>query len=188
MQLLNSDKGYGAIAQTMHWLTVILVILAWALGIFGDDLPKGTPRQVGLSVHLGVGIAILVLLVARLMWRAVNPPPIAEATEFGGWLGKWGDPAAAIAHYTLYALLVAVPVAGIVLQFARGDALPLFSLAAIPSPWLKDAAFAHNVKEVHEILAHALVVIAAFHAIAALIHHWVFQDRTLIRMLPHSED
>ena len=45
------------------------------------------------------------------------------------------DPAARIAHYTLYALLVAVPVAGIVLQFARGDALPLFGLAEIASPW-----------------------------------------------------
>ncbi|MGX1343525.1 cytochrome b561 [Bradyrhizobium japonicum] len=64
----------------------------------------------------------------------------------------------------------------------------MFGLAAISSPWLKDAAFAHDVKEVHEVLAHALVVIAAFHAIAALIHHWVFQDRTLIRMLPHSKD
>ncbi|RXH15294.1 cytochrome b [Bradyrhizobium guangzhouense] len=188
MQLLNSNKNYGAIAQTLHWLTVVLVILAWVLGTFGDVLPKGESRQTGLAVHVSAGIAILVLLVARLIWRTINPPPVSETTEFGVWLGKWGDPAAAIAHYTLYALLVAVPVAGIVLQFARGDALPLFGLAAIPSPWLKDANFAHNVKEVHEILAHALVVVAAFHAIAALIHHWVFRDRTLIRMLPHSKD
>jgi cytochrome b561 len=99
---------------------------------------------------------------------------------------QWLDPAAQIAHYSLYVLLVAVPVVGVVLQFARGDALPLFGLAEIPSPWLKDRALAHSVKEVHEILAHALVVLAAFHAAAALIHHWVFRDRTLVRMLPHS--
>jgi cytochrome b561 len=96
------------------------------------------------------------------------------------------DPAARIAHYSLYALLVAVPVAGIVLQFARGDALPLFGIAEISSPWLKDRAFAHSVKEVHEVLAHALVILAAIHAAAALIHHWIFRDRTLVRMLPHS--
>ena len=96
------------------------------------------------------------------------------------------DPAARIAHYTLYALLVAAPVAGIVLQFARGDALPLFGLAEIASPWLKDRAFARSVKEVHEILSHALVILAAFHAAAALIHHWIFRDRTLVRMLPRS--
>jgi cytochrome b561 len=187
MRLFNSAKDYGAIAQTLHWLTVFLVILAWALGVFGDVLPKGGARQIGLFVHISAGIAILALLVARLTWRWVDPTPRTEATEFGAWMGRWLDPVAGIAHYSLYALLVAVPVAGIVLQFARGDALPLFGLAEISSPWLKDSAFAHSVKEVHEILAHALVTLATFHAAAALIHHWVFRDRTLVRMLPHSK-
>lgn len=187
MRLFNSARDYGAIARALHWLTVFLVVLAWVLGVFGDVLPKGEPRQTGLFVHISAGIAILALLVARLSWRRVDPTPPTEATEFGAWMGRWLDPAAGIVHYSLYALLVAVPVAGIVLQFARGDALPLFGLAAISSPWLKDPAFAHSVKEVHEILAHALVILAAFHAGAALIHHWVFRDRTLVRMLPHSK-
>lgn len=187
MQLFNSTKNYGAVAQALHWLTVFLVALAWALGIFGDVLPKGGPRESGLFVHVSAGIAVLALLVARLTWRSVDPSPPPEATEFGDWMGRWLDPAARIAHYSLYVLLVAVPVVGIVLQFARGDALPLFGLAEIPSPWLNDRAFAHNVKEVHEILAHALVILAAFHAAAALIHHWIFRDRTLVRMLPHAE-
>lgn len=113
MRLFNADKDYGAIAQTLHWLTVLLVILAWTLGIFGDVLPKGESRQIGVAVRVTAGIAILVLLVARLIWRVVNPPPVSEATEFGGWLGTWDDPAAASAHYTLCALLVAVPVAGL---------------------------------------------------------------------------
>ena len=56
----------------------------------------------------------------------------------------------------LYALLIAAPVAGIVVQFARGDALPLFGLSEIPSPWAADQAFARSVKEVHEVLATAL--------------------------------
>ena len=186
MQLFNSTKDYGAIPQALHWLTVFLVALAWALGTFDDVLPKGGPRNSGLLVHMSAGIAILALLVARVTWRLVDPSPPPEATEFGTWMGKWLDPAARIAHYSLYALLVAVPVAGIVLQFARGDALPLFGIAEISSPWLKDPAFAHNVKEVHEILSHALVILAAMHAAAALVHHWIFRDRTLVRMLPHS--
>ena len=188
MQLFNSTKDYGAIPQALHWLTVFLVALAWGLGIFGDVLPKGGPREAGLFVHISAGVAILALLVARVIWRLVDPPPPLEATEFGAWTGKWLDPAARVAHYGLYVLLVAVPVVGIVLHFARGDALPLFGLAEIPSPWLKDRAFARSVKEVHEVLAHALVILATMHAVAALIHHWIFRDRTLVRMLPHSED
>jgi cytochrome b len=41
-------------------------------------------------------------------------------------------------------------------------------------------------KEIHEGLAHALIVLAALHAAAALVHHWIVRDRTLIRMLPGS--
>ena len=188
MRLYNSARSYGAVPQALHWLTVFLVALAWALGTFNDVLPKGRPRDFGLFVHISAGLAILALLVARVGWRLVDPAPPPEATEFGAWTGKWLDPAARVAHYGLYVLLVAVPVVGIVLHFARGDALPLFGLAEIPSPWLKDRAFARSVKEVHEVLAHALVILATMHAVAALIHHWIFRDRTLVRMLPHSEE
>jgi cytochrome b561 len=88
-------------------------------------------------------------------------------------------------HYVLYALLVLVPAAGIALQFARGHSLPIFGLADIPSPWIADKAFAGNVKEVHEVLANLLVILALFHITAALVHHWVFGDSALRRMLPH---
>jgi cytochrome b561 len=43
------------------------------------------------------------------------------------------------------------------------------------------------VKEIHEIAANALVIVATFHAAAALIHHFVFHDDTLIRMLPRGK-
>ena len=112
MQLFNSTKDYGAIPQALHWLTVFLVALAWALGIFDDVLPKGDPRDAGLFVHISAGIAILALLVARVISRMVDPSPPPEATEFGAWMGKWLDPASRIAHFALYALLFAVPVAG----------------------------------------------------------------------------
>jgi len=180
MQLRNSANGYGAIPQALHWLTVALVALAWALGEFGDALPKGEARAAGLFAHNSAGLAILAVLVVRLLWRIGDPPPPPEPTMFGVWFDRIGR----LAHYVLYALLIAAPIAGIVLQFARGDALPLFGLTEIPSPWPADRAFARSVKEVHEVLANGLVILAGVHAAAALVHHWVFRDRTLVRMLP----
>jgi cytochrome b561 len=180
MQIFNSSKGYGAIPQAAHWLTVILVAVAWALGLFGDVLPKGAPRAAGLFVHMSAGLAVMALLVVRLAWNLANRPPHAEPTGLGIWVDRLGRGA----HYLLYGLLIAVPIAGIALQFARGDALPIFGIADIASPWVRDRAFARSVKEVHEILAHALMIVAGFHAAAALFHHWVLRDRTLARMLP----
>ncbi len=180
MRLRNSPDGYGAIPQALHWLTVALVLLAWVLGQFDDALPRAS----GLFVHISAGLAILALLVVRLGWRLADPPPPVEATALGVWLDRAGR----LAHYALYALLIAAPLAGIVLQFARGDALPLFGLAEIASPWPRDRAFARSIKEVHEVLSNALVLLALLHAAAALVHHLFLRDRTLLRMLPRSDD
>jgi cytochrome b561 len=49
---------------------------------------------------------------------------------------------------------------------------------------VRDRAFARSVKEVHELLSNALMILAVFHALAAMIHHWIWHDRTLARMLP----
>ena len=184
MQSSNPINRYGIAPRFLHWGTVILVLVAWTLGTFGDALPKGAARETGLFIHISAGLLILVALIMRLAWRLAEPPPPAEPNEFGRWLGAFADPAARLAHYTLYALLIAAPIAGIVAQFARGDALPLFGIGEIPSPWIRDRAFAHDVAEIHEILANALVIVASFHAAAALVHHFVFRDNTLVRMLP----
>jgi cytochrome b561 len=164
----------------MHWITVVLVILAWLLGQFDDVFPKGAARAAALFVHNSAGLAVIGILVLRLFWRFADPPPPIEHTILGAWLDRAGR----LAHYLLYALLVAVPISGIVLQFARGDALPLFGLTEIASPWVRDRAFARSVKEIHEVAANALIILAALHAAAALLHHWVLRDRTLVRMLP----
>jgi cytochrome b561 len=184
MLIYNSSKGYGTIPQAVHWLTVILVAVAWTLGLFGDDLPKGAPRDAALFVHISAGLAVIALLVVRMAWNLVDPPPSAGPTTLGAWSVRLGK----VTHYLLYVLLIAVPAAGIVLQFARGDAIPIFGLAEIASPWVKDRALSENVKEVHEVLAHTLMVVAGFHAGAALIDHWVLRDRTLARMLPRFGD
>ena len=181
MRLRNSAEGYGAVSQMMHWITVELVILAWFLGQFDDIFPKGAARAASLFVHISAGLAVIGILVLHLFWRFADPPPPIEQTILGAWLDRAGR----LAHYLLYALLIAVPISGMVLQFAQGDALPLFGLTEIASPWTRDRAFAHSVKEIHEVTANALVIFAAFHAAAALVHHWVLRDRTLLRMLPH---
>ncbi len=188
MQLFNSPTRYGVIAQSLHWTAVALVVLAWTLGMLGDEIPRGHGRELALYVHTTAGLLVIALTILRLLWRLANPSPPPEKTRFGEWLfADWIGLGAKLAHFGLYVLLVAVPVAGIVLQFARGDALPIFGIMEIASPWARDRAFAGSVKEVHELLAHGLLALAGLHAAAALVHHWVFADRTLVRMLPGSK-
>lgn len=180
MQLANSKFGYGALPQALHWLTAICVIAGWLLGEFHDAFAKGPPRAFALWAHITLGECVLVFLVARLVWRIADPPPPLEPTRFG----HLADIASRVSHYALYALLVAVPLLGIVVQLKRGNALPIFGAWDFASPWPADRVTARSFREIHELLANALLILAGVHTAAALIHHYVFGDRTLVRMLP----
>jgi cytochrome b561 len=184
MQLTNSSARYGAIPQILHWLTAIFVICGWLLGEFGDVLPKGNARAFGLLVHMTLGQCVVALLIARLAWRATNPSPPLERTRFG-WLL---EAASKLSHWSLYALLLLVPFVGIVVQLKRGHTLPIFGIWDFASPWPADRATARSILRVHKYLADALLILAGIHASAALVHHWVFGDRTLTRMLPGAPD
>ncbi len=174
----DTTTDYGALAKTFHWLGALCVLTAWLLGTFIDDLPKAWEPRV-IFTHMTLGLTIVALLVLRVGWRFARPVPALISR-----LGPNVERLARAMQWLLYALMIAVPVTGIVLEFARGQALPLFGLAEIASPWPRDRDFARSVKEVHETVANILLVLAGLHAAAALFHHYVLKDRTLLRMLP----
>ncbi len=181
MSLRNSTDSYGAIAQMLHWTVVVLILLSWPTGQFEDAFPEAT-KAVVLFIHMTTGFAIVGLVVIRLLWRLSDRPPAPIASSFG----PWADRAGRLMHYALYALLIVVPIVGMLVQFGRGRAVPVFGLFEIASPWTADRAFARNMKEVHEVLANLMLILAGLHAAAALVHHWVLRDRTLVRMLPSA--
>jgi cytochrome b561 len=180
MQLRNSTSHYGTLAVAAHWATALLVIAAWLLGSYGGLLPRGTSREIGLIVHMCMGLAVLLILVPRLIWRLTDQQPVPESTP----LGAWGERASTFVHYALYALLLAVPTLGILTQFARGHPLPIFGLFDIASPLPADRTLARSMKDLHGLFADGILILAGLHAGAAIIHHWILRDRTLRRMLP----
>jgi cytochrome b561 len=182
MQMRNSSQRYGAIAMTLHWLVLGLIVLSWLTGEFHEAFPVGEPRHAIMFTHVTLGLSILALVVARLCWRLADPPPALEKST----LGRWADWSAHAAHYVVYALLLAIPAVGVSTVFAGGRALSIFGLVQIASPWGADRAFAHSVAEVHETLVNGLLILVALHAAAALVHHYALKDRTLLKMLPDS--
>jgi cytochrome b561 len=175
----STTSRYSAPAQIFHWLTVILVLGAWTLGTIGDDLPKGSIRELGESIHVILGETVLLLLVLRLAWRFVTPVPGADPGSSPMVIAV-----AKYVHLAIYALLSAVPIMGVVTLFYGGEPLPIFGVFDIASPWPKSRDLKHSAKEIHEFLANLLLALAALHAAAALMHHYFLKDGTLKRMLP----
>jgi cytochrome b561 len=179
MPLRNTTSTYGSVAKTLHWASALLVLAGWAIGTLGDALPRDG-RASALYVHILAGLLVLAVLALRLIWWQVETPPTPEKAPLGTWALKM----ARLIHKALYVLLLLAPLTGILVQFLRGDPLPIPGVGDVASPWLPNRATARVVKEAHEVLANVLFVTAAIHAAAALFHHWILRDRTLARMLP----
>ena len=87
-------------------------------------------------------------------------------------------------HWSLYALLAAMLVAGLALAWTRGD--NLFNLFSIPKFDPGNKALPDQVRDVHAFIGWIIVAVAGLHASAALFHRYVMRDGVLGRMLPHG--
>ncbi|WP_319772041.1 cytochrome b [Breoghania sp.] len=184
--LRNSKSGYGLIAILFHWSMALLMFGVFGLGLYMHELPQFEERTFALyQLHKSFGFTILALVVLRLMWRFANPAP-----RLPGAMPLWEKAAAHGAHAVLYALMFAIPLSGWLMVSASPWGIPTVLFDTIPVPHLPVPGFlgakeaAESVmKEVHELLAWAMIVLVAFHAAAAIKHHLIARDDTLRRML-----
>lgn len=176
----NTERQYGLIAELLHWLIVALVVVQIVLGVRADELPVGLARLQLLATHKSFGMTVLMLMLLRLGWRLVNPTPRPVAAP--GMLRT----VARATHWAFYALLIAIPVSGWILSSASNLSVGWFRLFTWPDLVGADQHLAGLAKEVHETLVAALLALVAVHAGAALMHHFVWRDEVLMRMLPRA--
>lgn len=151
MHLRNGDHGYGAVTKSLHWLTVLLVAAQFAVGYLmdpgsggsgqgrgrgrGGDSGRGRGRggdegygvldDAALTMHVALGVSILVIAVIRVVWRRVGHlPPWADQLSPGqrkllGWTERG-----------LLAMLFAIPLTGLVLVLSGDDAALTAHVAA----------------------------------------------------------
>ena len=185
MPLRSGDHGYGALAKSLHWLTVVVLATQFVIGyrLDVDESGRGRGRGRGrggdsgrgrgrggedgggylddpgtlLSVHLLLGVLILTLAVCRVVLRSLDGLP--------PWASTLSHRERTLAHWTERALLVllfVVPFTGVVLVAGGDDdVLPLHVGAHI-----------------------AFFVALAAHLGLVLKHQLVDRDRLLARMLP----
>jgi cytochrome b561 len=168
---------YDAVAMTLHWATVVLVLLQFATAELWGYFARPT-RHLMIVTHMSFGILLALAVLLRIGWRLV------PAHRVRGEARGWGEHLAKTVHVLLYAMLVAQAVLGFVLRWSGDESMSFFGLA-IPSPIAPFSRPAHHqVGELHEWIGWTIIALAAGHALAALYHHFVLRDAVLWRMLP----
>ncbi|NBA96642.1 cytochrome b [Pseudomonas sp. R5(2019)] len=179
MQLRNSASRYGLVSIVLHWGVALVVFGLFGLGwwMVGLDYYSSW-RHTAPDLHKGIGLILLAVMVLRVIWRFISPPPPSPPNH-----GPLTRMAAKIGHGLLYVGLFAVMIAGYLISTAEGDPISVFGLFDVPALISDLPDQADVAGEIHLYLAWGLVIFALLHALAALKHHFIDRDATLTRML-----
>lgn len=178
---------YSSVAILLHWLIAALIFTniwyGWRMG-----RAEGLAKFELFQLHKSIGVTVLLLTLARLVWRLVSPPPayptsMTAAERF----------AASAAHWLLYGFMIVLPLTGWIVVSASLYNLPTLLFKTMPWPHI---GFVHDlpmatrklvedrVGDIHALMAWSLLALAAFHVAAAIKHHIWDRDDIVARMLP----
>jgi cytochrome b561 len=179
----DAQKTYSKGARHFHWWTVALLAVQVPLGLYMvyrgattnfDALTGGL-----YDLHKTLGLVILALVAARLVYRLAHGAPADEPT-----LEWWQKAASHVTHWSLYLLLILVPLVGW-LGISLYGAREVFGIATIPPLAAQNSEAADMVLMLHRYLALLTVALMAMHVGAAVVlHYFIRGDGVLARMLP----
>jgi cytochrome b561 len=171
---------YGAGLRRIHWLSAVLVAVAYLLIEQRGLFPRGSGgRAAMMQGHFWAGL----LVFAFALWRIAlhlrqGSPPISPALPaWQSWLSR-------ALHLSLYAFVVVMPLLGLATAWTDGKAVLLpFTDIALPPLLAADKALAHRLEDLHGSIGEVFYWIIGLHVVAALYHHAWRRDDTLRRML-----
>lgn len=182
MMFGNTRQAYGVVSIGLHWLMALLVIGLFLLGLYMTDLDYyDSWYQLAPDIHRSLGIILVGLLLFRLLWRLITPQP-----EPVGHDPRILQRLAVLIHWGLYLLLLAIAVSGYLISTADGRGIEVFDWFTVPALLPPVDNMEDVAGEVHWLLALAMMSLVGIHSLAALKHHFIDRDPTLMRMIGRS--
>ena len=177
MSFNDTKSGYGWPSIVLHWVGAGLVVALFLIGEQLEDLARGPERTEILALHVSIGTIAIVLLGARILWRAFQRGPAAptdpKPVQLLAQIVKWG----------MLAMIAALILTGPLMQWTAGRPLDVFGMVSIPSPLPTMEGLNEALEEIHEFASHAIVPLLALHVLGALKHLIFNRDGMFQRIL-----
>lgn len=185
MSITNSKTHYGILSIVLHWVMASLIIGLFILGQYMVDLDYYDPwYQAAPWWHKSLGMSVFVLLLIRLLWRWKNVRPEALPSY-----KSWEIKTAKIVHILFYIAILLACMSGYFISSAKGVSIVFFGWFDIPAIIKLNENQAAFMADIHELMTQILAILFFVHVTAALKHHFINKDATLVRMLktPNEE-
>ncbi len=174
----NDSARYSKPVVILHWLMLLLMVGVYAFIELKGLFAKGTPpRELMKTMHFMLGLTVFVFVLVRIYFRFSSTTPAIQPA-----LSPIMRYVSTAMHLALYALMIAMPIAGWLILSAAGKPIPFYGLE-LPPLIAKNKELAKTIKELHETAGSAGYFLIAGHALAGLYHHYIKRDNTLTRML-----
>ena len=165
----------GITTRALHWTTAALAAgsfgTAWLFNALG---PSSTAARL-VEVHRSIGLCILLVTVARVLWRATHPLPPVTSALWERWL-------AGIVQALLYLALLAMPMIGWLGSNAQGDTVAFLGMVPLPDLVHADQDLGDRLFALHAWLGYAILALLTLHIAGALRHRFIKKDGVLQRM------
>jgi cytochrome b561 len=168
-------RRYGRTAISLHWIVAAGIAFLFLHGMQMMHLDEAE-RLPALNLHRSVGVVIFALVLVRIGWRCMHPPPHFRMPPLQAWVAHY-------VHLFIYGLLVANGIAGVVGWITSGDPVVFFGIELLKEGE-RHTVVTRMCVAVGGTTARALLVVIALHALAALKHQAVDRDRLIERMWP----
>ena len=176
--IMDTVSSYGFVSRMNHWIIAIAIIGMLCFGLFlAYGGLEGPERRELIGIHKAIGVLVLIFGLWRVCWRLFNRFPAVA-----GNAPPWQDAAARAIHWALLLGILIMPVSGITMSLFSGRPIDVFGFFTIPAQqkveWLSSLAGA-----THQYVAFLLIAVVTLHIAAALKHHLIDKDETLVRMI-----
>lgn len=179
MMLRNTRESYGLVTRSLHAVIAVLVLGLIPVGWYMSGLSDEEPAYWRLlELHETLGLGVLMLAVARMIWLAVSPAPALSPA-----LAAWERNAARLAHTFFRVALAVIPVIGFLCVASDGESVKLYELVEIPPVGQFDKGVRDVLFDLHAYLAYGCAALIAVHVLAALKHHFLDRSASLRRIV-----
>lgn len=148
---------YSLTAKVFHWLTAAIFVIQFPLGLVMVQMAPGAASDFIFSLHKSTGFFVLWLALLRLFYRLRSDIQRRESR-----LAGWHYRGTYIAHMTLYALLVLVPLTGW-LGVSAMNSLDVFGIVKLPSILGENGGRAIWLLWAHALFAFGLIALVVIH-------------------------